>query len=95
MSSSGPESKDNSEDKKVNGKEDAASPEKSDNTPAATRGPSTSDLMTGIVVNSCDILIPGWILGWIPVSFLTVGATSMLSTILVGRSKWAAAQRKR
>lgn len=54
---------------------------------------SYSELMTDVAVSSCDILIPGSILGWVNVGPLAVSSASVLSTVLLGRREWPAAQK--
>ncbi|KAL1956323.1 hypothetical protein VTO42DRAFT_7406 [Malbranchea cinnamomea] len=63
-------------------------------TPDATRSQCGYELMTDLVVSSCDILIPGSSVGWIEVSPLIVGSAGILSTLLLGRRKWLVAQKQ-
>ncbi|GIC88046.1 PEX11 domain protein [Aspergillus udagawae] len=49
-------------------------------------------LMKRIVVDGCDLLIPGVFLGWIPVSELVVGMAMVVSTLVAGRDIWIKAQ---
>ncbi|KAK2871729.1 hypothetical protein FQN49_002885 [Arthroderma sp. PD_2] len=49
-------------------------------------------LMKDLVITSCDILIPGYGIGWMPISKLTMGSAAVVSTLLVGRDRWIKAQ---
>ncbi|KAK2733940.1 hypothetical protein FQN57_001923 [Myotisia sp. PD_48] len=49
-------------------------------------------LMRDFIVGSCDLLIPGYIVGWVPISPITMGSAAVLSTLIVGRERWAKAQ---
>ncbi|GFF71502.1 hypothetical protein IFM60648_03444 [Aspergillus lentulus] len=49
-------------------------------------------LMERIVVDGCDLLIPGVFLGWIKVSELVVGMAMVVSTLVAGRDIWIKAQ---
>jgi hypothetical protein len=50
-------------------------------------------LLTDILVASCDILAPGFSLGWIKVTKLTMSSACVLSGLVVGTGRWATAQR--
>lgn len=45
-----------------------------------------------LVIDSCDILIPGAAVGWIPVGPLVVGIASSISTTLAGSQIWQRVQ---
>ncbi|KAH1669698.1 hypothetical protein KXV65_004776 [Aspergillus fumigatus] len=49
-------------------------------------------LMKRIVVDGCDLLIPGVFLGWIQVSEVVVGMAMVVSTLVAGRDIWIKAQ---
>lgn len=50
-------------------------------------------LMSDLVAVSCDILIPGSRLGWIPVNDFTVGSFSIVSSLVYGKRRWISVQR--
>jgi hypothetical protein len=50
-------------------------------------------LYTSLVIDCCDILIPGSAVGWIPVSSVTVGIASSISSIIVGQQIWQRVQK--
>ncbi|PLB47699.1 hypothetical protein P170DRAFT_409935 [Aspergillus steynii IBT 23096] len=45
-------------------------------------------LLKRIVVDGCDLLIPGVFLGWLVVGDAVVGAAMVVSTLLAGRDVW-------
>jgi hypothetical protein len=51
-------------------------------------------LYTNLVVDCCDILIPGSAVNWIPVSSVTVGIASSISSIIVGQQIWSRVQKQ-
>ncbi|KAJ5679165.1 hypothetical protein N7462_007409 [Penicillium macrosclerotiorum] len=53
---------------------------------------SAFNVFNQLSINTLDLLIPGSLLGWIPVSDLGVAIAMLLSTILVWPSAWAKAQ---
>ncbi|RHZ53105.1 PEX11 domain protein [Aspergillus thermomutatus] len=53
---------------------------------------STGPLVKRIVVDGCDLLIPGVFLGWIQVSDVVVGMAMVVSTLVAGRDVWVKAQ---
>lgn len=53
---------------------------------------ASSTLLKGIVINSCDLVLPGIFLGWIPVDDLQVGSAMIVSTLLASQGIWAKAQ---
>ena len=61
---------------------------------AATGSGSTSKKtqMKRIIVDACDLLIPGSFLGWIGVGNEVVGMAMVLSTVLSGGDVWEQAQ---
>lgn len=50
------------------------------------------NLTKGLLVTSCDIIVPGYLIGWIRVSASAMGAAAILSTLIVGRERWIKAQ---
>ncbi|KIW13098.1 hypothetical protein PV08_08285 [Exophiala spinifera] len=46
-------------------------------------------ILKNIVADSCDLLIPGSIVGWIPIDPVPVGIAGTLSAILGGSDAWA------
>lgn len=53
---------------------------------------SAKPLVKRIVVDGCDLLIPGVFLGWIQVSEVVVGMAMVVSTVVAGRDIWIKAQ---
>jgi hypothetical protein len=51
-------------------------------------------LYTNLVVDCCDILIPGSAVNWIPVSSVTVGIASSISSMIVGQQIWSRVQKQ-
>ncbi|GMG34372.1 unnamed protein product [Aspergillus oryzae] len=49
-------------------------------------------LMKRIVVDGCDLLIPGVFVGWMHVSDLMIGVTMVISTVVSGGDAWVKAQ---
>ncbi|KAJ5805332.1 hypothetical protein N7474_011219 [Penicillium riverlandense] len=47
-------------------------------------------LMKQLVADSCDLLLPGSFLGWIPLGDLAVGVSTVVSTLITGQQVWAA-----
>ena len=52
------------------------------------------ELYTSLLIDSCDILIPGSAVGWLPASSVTVGVASSISSVIVGRQIWRRVQRE-
>lgn len=48
-----------------------------------------SRLYTQLVIDGCDLFIPGSAIGWLPVGALVVGTCSTVSTLLAGQQIWA------
>lgn len=59
---------------------------------AAQRSTPSRPLLKQIVVDGCDLLIPGSLLGWIPSGDLAVGLGIVISTLLTGQEIWVAQQ---
>ncbi|KAI4717876.1 hypothetical protein E4T48_05903 [Aureobasidium sp. EXF-10727] len=56
--------------------------------------PAKTALYTALICDICDITIPGSAVGWIPVSSVTVGVASSISSVLVGRDIWERVQKE-
>lgn len=50
--------------------------------------PKTAALVRQIVVESCDLVLPVTLLGWVHMGDLVVGVTMVVSTMLTGREIW-------
>lgn len=48
----------------------------------------TTALVRQIVVESCDLVLPVTLLGWVHLGDLVVGGTMVVSTVLTGREIW-------
>lgn len=48
----------------------------------------TTALVRQIVVESCDLVLPVTLLGWVHLGDLVVGGTMVVSTLLTGREIW-------
>lgn len=48
----------------------------------------SSALMRQIVVESCDLVLPVTLLGWVHLGDLVVGGTMVVSTLLTGQEIW-------
>ncbi|OJD20263.1 hypothetical protein ACJ73_08406 [Blastomyces percursus] len=53
---------------------------------------NTARLLSELIALGCDILIPIQSLGWLDVDDLTVGSAAVVSTLLMGKYKWAKVQ---
>jgi hypothetical protein len=51
-------------------------------------------LYTSLIIDSCDLLIPGSAVNWIPASSVTVGIASSISSIIVGQQIWSRVQKQ-
>lgn len=56
------------------------------------RAQPTAPLVKRIVVDGCDLLLPGTFLGWIEAGDFTVGVAMVLSTVVASGDVWARAQ---
>ncbi|KLJ10775.1 hypothetical protein EMPG_13853 [Blastomyces silverae] len=61
-------------------------------TAAGNTNTNTARLLSELVALGCDILIPAQSLGWLNVDDLTVGSAAVVSTLLMGKYKWAKVQ---
>lgn len=50
-------------------------------------------LVKNLIVDACDIVIPGSVLGWIPASSTQVGIVMIVSTLAASGDIWAQANR--
>lgn len=50
---------------------------------------TSSALLTQILVDGCDLLIPAELLDWMPTGDLVIGSTMVLSTLLTANNIWA------
>jgi hypothetical protein len=66
--------------------------EKKDGSSKEGKDGGSGPLMKRIVVDGCDLLIPGVFLGWIQVSEVVVGMAMVVSTLAAGRDIWIKAQ---
>lgn len=57
-----------------------------------TSSATKPQLYTNIIIDCCDILIPGSAVNWIPVSSVTVGIASSISSLIVGKQIWERVQ---
>lgn len=63
--------------------------------PPSKQPPQTatrSILYNQLVIDGCDLLIPGSAVGWIPADWVTVGLATAVSTVLGGRQIWERVQ---
>ena len=54
--------------------------------------PSKTPFVKQIIVDACDLTLPGSFIGWLPVSDLLVGMAMVISTILSAEEHWVKAQ---
>ncbi|KAL2001282.1 hypothetical protein VTN02DRAFT_1949 [Thermoascus thermophilus] len=48
-----------------------------------------ASILTHLVIDSCDLLIPASVVGWTNAGQLTIGVTMLLTTVLTSRDIWA------
>jgi hypothetical protein len=58
-----------------------------------TAGRTKSALVKKIVIDTCDLTLPGSFIGWVPVTGLQIGVAMVVSTLLAGHGVWVAQQR--
>ena len=58
-----------------------------------TQTPDLTPLVKNIIVDACDLVIPGSVLGWIPASSTQVGLAMVVSTLIASGDIWAQANR--
>jgi len=51
-------------------------------------------LVKNLIIQGCDILIPGSLVGWIDASPLVVSTATVASTILVGIDRWTTVRKQ-
>ena len=56
------------------------------------RSDGFSMLYVQLVIDCCDLLIPGSAVGWLPVGLLVVGTATSISSILAGQRIWMKVQ---
>jgi hypothetical protein len=66
-----------------------------ESTPPSASSSKTSALWEAIVIDSCDLFLPGSSLGWLPVSTLVVGIAGTTSTTVAGKQIWLRLRRER
>ncbi|KAJ5984762.1 hypothetical protein N7522_011958 [Penicillium canescens] len=66
--------------------------EASGNSSTSKPAPLVVCLLNRLVIDCLDLTIPGYLLGWIPVSDMGVAIAMLASTILVWPTAWANAQ---
>lgn len=82
-------------DEKMNGhaKEKSAgstTPEKKTQIPR----PDLTKIFSQLVIDSCDLFIPGAAVGWIPIGPLFIGTASTISTTVAAAQIWSRVQQK-
>nr|POE76143.1 hypothetical protein CFP56_59623 [Quercus suber] len=70
------------------GKPASQKPKKQPEQSPASRPAARSKLYTQIVIDGCDLFLPGSAVGWIPADLVTVGVAGTISTVLAGRDIW-------
>lgn len=53
--------------------------------------PDLTPIVKGIIVDACDILLPGSFLGWIQATPTQVGVAMVVSTLVTSRDVWVKA----
>ncbi|KAI5194391.1 hypothetical protein E4T38_09605, partial [Aureobasidium subglaciale] len=62
---------------------------------SVTSSPTTkTQLSTSLLLDACDILIPGSAVGWISASSVTVGIASSISSVIAGKQIWNRVQKE-
>ncbi|KAJ0425065.1 peroxisomal biogenesis factor 11 [Aspergillus carlsbadensis] len=56
-------------------------------------GPTKPALVKRIVIDACDLTLPGSFIGWVPVTGLQIGIAMVVSTLLAAHGIWVAQQR--
>lgn len=81
-------------EKKKKGSEppSAEKDEKTPNTLARKHTPDRTPLLKRIVVDGCDLLIPGSFVGWIGATPTQVGVAMVVSTVVAAQDIWVTAQ---
>ncbi|KAE8373356.1 peroxisomal biogenesis factor 11 [Aspergillus bertholletiae] len=89
FTSSSSRSKTSGNDEKKDTKNDEKAVSKSDDSQSKAQ---RTALMKRIVVDGCDLLIPGVFVGWMQISDLVIGVTMVISTVVSGGDAWVKAQ---
>jgi hypothetical protein len=55
--------------------------------------PDLTPLVKSLIVDACDLVIPGSVLGWIPASTTQVGIVMIVSTLVASGDIWAQANK--
>lgn len=58
--------------------------------PVLTPTPAKWPLVKKMIIDSCDLALPGSFIGWVPVTALQVGLAMVVSTLLAGHNVWMA-----
>lgn len=69
-----------------------AAPPKTQEKPVPVPQGSRGAIVQRMVVDACDLTLPGSFLGWIAVGDLEVGAAMVVSTLVASRGIWVRAQ---
>lgn len=67
--------------------------EKKPATEKKEKKPDLTPLVKSLIVDACDIVIPGSVLGWIPASSTQVGIVMIISTLIASGDIWAQANK--
>ncbi|KAL2823574.1 peroxisomal biogenesis factor 11 [Aspergillus cavernicola] len=59
-------------------------------TPSVEPSSSTWPLVKQIIIDSCDLTLPGSFVGWVPATGLQIGIAMIISTALAGHNIWVA-----
>ncbi|KAA8642448.1 uncharacterized protein ATNIH1004_011392 [Aspergillus tanneri] len=65
---------------------------KEDKSTSSAPGSSTTTLLERIVIDSCDLALPGSFLGWTALGDLEVGMAMIVSTVVASRDIWSKSQ---
>jgi hypothetical protein len=57
---------------------------------SAAPGSPKWPLVKRIVIDVCDLTLPGSFIGWVPVTGLQIGLAMVVSTVLAGHNVWLA-----
>ncbi|KAL2821404.1 peroxisomal biogenesis factor 11 [Aspergillus cavernicola] len=65
-----------------------AGKDKADEKAKQSTGTPKWPLLKQIIINACDLTLPGSFIGWTPVTGLQIGAAMVVSTVLAGHGIW-------
>lgn len=71
----------------------SATGEKEKKQPQQSQIRDLTPLVKRLIVDSCDLVIPGSVLGWIPASGTQVGIVMIVSTLVASGDIWAQANK--